>query len=43
MQVELVNQRLTEFDSAVPNSKFKYKELSNITAVYNNKESSTKK
>ena len=43
MQVELVNQRLTEFVSAPSNTKFNYQEMSNITAVYNNKEQSTKK
>ena len=43
MQVELVNQRLTEFDSAPSNTKFNYQEMSNITAVYDNKEQSTKK
>jgi len=43
MQVELVNQRLTEFDSAPSNTKFNYQEMSNITAVYDNKEQSNKK
>jgi len=43
MQVELVNQRLTEFDSAPSNTKINYQEMSNSTAVYDNKEQSTSK
>jgi hypothetical protein len=37
MQVELVNQRLTDFDSAAP-SKIDYHSIRGMTAVYDNKE-----
>jgi len=43
IEVELINQRLTEFDLAAPNSKFNYKEMSNVTAVYNTKDPSSQK
>ena len=33
MQVELANHRMLEFDSASPNTRFNYKDMSTLTAV----------
>ena len=42
MQVHLVNQHLTKFDSAAPNAKLKYDETIKATTVYDSKEHNEK-
>ena len=42
MQVHLVNQHLTKFDSAAPNVKLNYDATKKEITVYNNKEHNKK-